>query len=129
MIWRILADLVLVFHFCLVMFAVAGGLLVLYKRWVAWLHVPFVLWAAIVNLAGWVCPLTPMENRFRLNAGQSGYEGGFVVHYIMPLVYPGGMTRNWELAAGVSVFVWNILLYALIIHRFKRRKKKTSGYE
>jgi len=119
MVSNILADLILLSHFLFVLFAVLGGLFVLYKRWFLWLHLPAVLWSAVVNLAGWICPLTPLENSFRAAAGQAGYQGGFIEHYIAPLIYPGGMTRELELIAGVSVLVWNGLLYTFVI--FRRR--------
>lgn len=112
---RILGNLILVLHFAFVAFSVLGGFLVLWKRWIAWLHVPSVLWSSFVNLFGRVCPLTPLENRFRRLAGQAGYEGGFIQHYIALLVYPGGMPRRLELIAGFSVLIWNSLVYALVV--------------
>lgn len=114
MLSRLLADIILFFHFAFVVFAIFGGLIVLYKRRVAWLHVPVVLWSSVINLASWVCPLTPLENMFRSAAGQAGYEGGFVEHYIAPLVYPGGMPRELEIVAGVSILVWNGFMYTYI---------------
>lgn len=111
MINRFAADFVLVVHFAFVLLAVFGGFGVLVcPRW-AWLHVPIVIWSSVVNLAGWTCPLTPLENRFRAAATGTGYQGGFVEHYIGSLVYPGGMPRRFELVAGVSVALWNVLLY------------------
>ncbi len=121
MIYRISADIVLLFHFAFVIFSVFGGLFAFWKRRAVWVHVPAVLWAAAVNLSSRVCPLTPLENRLRLLAGQAGYEGGFVEHYIIPLVYPGGMTRSWEIAAGVSVLAWNCVVYLLLILSWRRR--------
>lgn len=112
---RLLANLILVFHFAFVAFSVLGGFLVLWKRWITWLHVPSVLWSSLVNLFSHVCPLTPLENRFRRLAGQAGYEGGFVQHYIAPLVYPGGMPRRLELVAGFSVLIWNAFVYVLVV--------------
>ena len=112
---RTLGDLVLAFHFAFIVFAVLGGLLVLWKPWIAWLHVPSVLWSAFVNLFNQVCPLTPLENRFRHLAGQSGYEGGFIQHYLTPLVYPGVMPERWGLIAGYSVVIWNVLVYTLLV--------------
>jgi len=117
---RVLANLVLGFHFAFVLFSVLGGFLVLWKRWIAWLHVPSVLWSSFVNLFSRVCPLTPIENRFRNLAGQAGYEGGFIQHYVAPLVYPGGMPRRMELIAGYSVLVWNTFVYAFVILRRRR---------
>jgi hypothetical protein len=87
---------------------------VLWKRWIAWLQIPSVLWSSFVNLFSHVCPLTPLENRFRRLVGQAGYEGGFIQHYIAPLVYPGGMPRRLEPAAGYSVLIGNAFVYALV---------------
>jgi len=114
---RIPANLVLGFHFAFVVFSVLGGFLVLWNRWIAWLHVPAVLWSSFVNLFSHVCPLTPMENTFRRLAGQAGYEGGFIQHYITPLVYPSGMSRRMELVAGYSVLIWNAFVYAFVVLR------------
>jgi hypothetical protein len=109
---RLSANLVLLLHFAFVLIAVFGAFGVLLDpRW-AWIHVPVVVWSSVVNLAGWTCPLTPLENRFRAAAHGGGYEGGFVQHYIGSFVYPQGMPRRLELVAGVSVAVWNAVLYA-----------------
>jgi hypothetical protein len=118
---HLLVVAVLSLHFAFVLFAIFGGFAVLYRRWLIWLHLPAVLWASVVNLAGLVCPLTPLENHFRAAAGQAGYTGGFVEHYIGALVYPAGMTRAVALTAGVSVLVWNLAVYALVIVRLKHR--------
>jgi Protein of Unknown function (DUF2784) len=114
MIDRLAANLVLLFHFAFVLIAVFGAFGVLIDPNWAWIHVPIVAWSSVVNLAGWTCPLTPLENRFRATAGGTGYEGGFIQHYIGPLVYPGGMPRRLELVAGVVIVLWNALLYACI---------------
>lgn len=112
---RFAADGVLLAHFLFAAFAVFGGLLLLVDvRW-AWLHVPAVLWSSVVNLMGWTCPLTPIEKDLRARAGQSGYAGGFIQHYIGPAVYPRGMPRRMELIAGVSVLAGNALVYALVL--------------
>ena len=118
---RILADLVLGFHFAFIVFAVLGGFLVLWKPRIAWLHVSSVVWSAFVNLFSQVCPLTPIENRFRHLAGQAGYEGGFIEHYITRLVYPGVMPERWGLIAGFSVLIWNVLVYTLLVATLRRR--------
>src|SRR5512137_1185141 len=107
MLARLAANLVLLAHFGIVVLAVFGGFgLLLSPRWI-WIHAPIVVWSSVVNLAGWTCPLTPLENRLRAAAGRSGYEGGFIQHYIGPIVYPQGMPRRLELTAGVSVALWN----------------------
>lgn len=112
---RFAADGVLLAHFLFAAFAVFGGLLLLVDvRW-AWLHVPAVLWSSVVNLMGWTCPLTPIEKDLRARAGQAGYAGGFIQHYIGPAVYPRGMPRRMELIAGVSVLAGNALVYALVL--------------
>lgn len=116
-----LGNLVLVSHFVFVLFSVLGGFLVLWRRWIAWLHVPSVLWSSFVNLFGRVCPLTPLENRFRRLAGRDGYEGGFIEHYVASLVYPGGMPRRMELIAGLSILIWNAFVYALLGWRARRK--------
>jgi hypothetical protein len=122
MLARLFADTILLLHFFFVLFAILGGLAVLYKRRLIWLHVPVVLWSSLVNLAGWTCPLTPLENFFHAAAGQTGYEGGFIEHYIEPLVYPSGMPRNFELIAGVSILVWNLVVYAFLIYWQRRHR-------
>jgi hypothetical protein len=121
MLSRVFADIVLSLHFAFILFGLFGGFLVLYKRRVVWLHAPVVLWSSLVNLAGWICPLTPLENIFRSAAGQSGYGGGFVEHYIAPLIYPGGMPRTLELVAGISVLAWNSFVYLFVVFRLRRR--------
>lgn len=108
---RLAANLVLLFHFAFVLLAVFGGLGILISSKWAWVHLPIVAWSSIVNLAGWTCPLTPLENRLRVAATGSGYEGGFVQHYIGPIVYPQGMPRRLELIAGVAVVLWNGVVY------------------
>jgi hypothetical protein len=113
--YRIAADLVLLFHFLFATFAVFGGLLAIANPAWAWLHVPVVLWSAAVNLMSWTCPLTPVEQSMRTRAGQAGYRGGFIQHYIGGLVYPRGMPRRMELIAGTSVLVGNALVYAVVL--------------
>lgn len=114
MAYRLAASAVLLFHFVFVLLAVFGGFGVLLDlRW-AFVHLPIVLWSSVVNLANWTCPLTPLENRFRAAARQGGYEGGFVQHYLGPLVYPQGMPRRLELIAGFSIVAWNVVVYAAV---------------
>jgi hypothetical protein len=117
---RTLGELVLGFHFAFIVFALLGGLVVLWKSWIAWLHLPSVVWSALVNLFSWVCPLTPLENSFRDLAGQAGYEGGFIQHYIAPVVYPSGMSRSMELIASFSVLIWNVVIYTLVVSLRRR---------
>lgn len=120
MIAGVLADAVLLLHFGLVLFAVLGGIAVAWRPWFAWVHLPYLVWAALVNLVPFTCPLTPLENALRLAAGESGYEGGFIEHYVAAVVYPAGMTRTVQLVAGVGVIVWNALVYGLLLSLRRR---------
>ncbi len=108
------ADLVLTSHFLFALFAVFGGFLVLFDWRVMLAHVPAVLWSSVVNLASWTCPLTPLEQKLRKQAGQREFEGGWIQNYIEPLVRPLGMPRRMELVAGVSVVAWNVFVYAVV---------------
>src|SRR5690606_16885294 len=120
---RLLADMVLLLHVAFILFALSGGLIILWKRWVIWIHLPVLLWASVVNLAGWTCPLTPLEKALRALAGQVGYEGGFVEHYVVPLVYPDVMFRDLEMVSGLAVLACNVLTYAFVIHRIRRHSE------
>ncbi len=121
MVYRFLADLVLVAHFAFVVFAVVGALLVLRWRWVVWLHLPAVVWAALIEFAGWICPLTPLENSLRELGGSAGYESGFVEHYILPVLYPGGLTREVQIVLGLLVLAVNIGIYGWLLRRLAQR--------
>jgi hypothetical protein len=120
----VLADAVLVFHFLFILFAVFGGFLVLFTRKVLWIHMPVVLWSCVVNLASLTCPLTPIENFFRSAAGHAGYQGGYIEHYIAPIVYPAGMPRALELVAGVSIIAWNVAVYGFLGWKSRTEAKK-----
>jgi len=114
-----LADLLLLLHFAFILFVLFGGLLLLYRRWFIWLHLPMFLWGALVNLTPWQCPLTPLENHYRQLAGQSGYEGGFVEHYIAPLVYPPGLNVELGMAVGTATLLWNAAIYGIVFNRIR----------
>ena len=121
MVLRLLADAMLVLHLAFVAFAVAGGLLVLRWRWVALLHLPALAWAAFVEFTGRICPLTPLENALRDKGGQAGYEGGFVEHYLLPLLYPAELTRELQFVLGTGLLVFNAVVYACVLWRRIRR--------
>jgi uncharacterized protein DUF2784 len=114
---NLLADIVVVVHFAFVLFVVLGGLLVL--RWprVAYLHVPAAIWGALIELAGWVCPLTPLENTLRTAAGGAAYQGDFVEHYILPVLYPSALTRNIQILLGCLVLGLNLGIYGYVLRR------------
>jgi hypothetical protein len=124
-----LADLVVIVHAAFVAFVVIGGLLVL--RWprLAWVHIPAAVWGALIEFAGWICPLTPLENSLRARAGEAGYAGGFVEHYILPVLYPAGLTRTTQYVLGTIVLVINIIVYTILLRRRWRRPTdaRTTG--
>ncbi|SOY52958.1 DUF2784 domain-containing protein [Cupriavidus taiwanensis] len=115
-----LADLVVVAHALFIVFVVAGGLLVLRWRRAAWVHLPAAVWGVLIEWAGGICPLTPLENSLRQAAGQAGYSGGFVERYLLPLIYPAGLTPTVQLWLGLVVLVVNVAIYALWWHRRRR---------
>jgi hypothetical protein len=123
MIFRWLADGVAVLHAAFVAFVVLGGLLVL--RWprLAWAHVPAAVWGVLIEFGGWICPLTPLENALRARAGQAGYAGGFVEHYVLRVLYPEGLTREVQWVIGTVVLVLNALVYGSLWMRRRRRHK------
>jgi len=118
---RFAADVVVLVHLAFILFVAAGGLLVL--RWprLAWMHVPAIIWGALIEFAGWICPLTPLENRLRAAAGEAAYSGGFIDRYIMPIVYPAGLTRGMQLALGVAVIAVNLVIYGRLALRIYQR--------
>ena len=121
MLSRWAADAVVIVHLAFVLFVAGGALLLL--RWprVAWLHAPCAVWGALVELAGWVCPLTPLENHLRRIAGEGGYTGGFIEQYVVPLLYPGELTRPIQLGLGVAVIAFNAIVYTWAWRRHRRR--------
>ena len=117
MTFQLLADLTVLLHGAFIVFAVFGAWLAWRWRWVAWVHVPCAAWGAMVELAGWVCPLTPLENAFRARAGEAGYRGGFIEHYVVPAIYPAGLTRAQQIMLGATVVAINVVAYGLLIRR------------
>ena len=118
---RFTADVIVLLHLAFILVVAVGGLFVL--RWprVAWVHVPAVVWGALIELAGWICPLTPLENRLRAAAGDVAYTGGFIDRYIMPIVYPAGLTRSMQLGLAAAVVIVNLIFYGTLMIRRKRR--------
>jgi hypothetical protein len=122
MIYRVLADLLVFFHLAFVLFVAFGGLLVLRRRGWAWVHLPAAAWGALIEFGGWICPLTPLEVRFRVLGGEAGYPGGFVEHYLIPLLYPGTLTRPHQIGLGLLVVAVNLSVYGLVVRRRFREK-------
>ncbi|MBJ7264544.1 MAG: DUF2784 domain-containing protein [Burkholderiaceae bacterium] len=122
---RFAADAVLLAHGAFIAFVIVGGVLV--WRWpkIAYMHIAAVIWGTWVMVSGTICPLTPLENALRMAAGRSGYEGGFIEHYVTSAIYPAGLTRSVQIALGTGVVAFNALVYGLAWRR--RRKARTEN--
>lgn len=122
--YRLLADAVVVVHLLFIGFVILGGLLVL--RWprLALAHLPAACWGALIELGGWRCPLTPLENSLRQAAGDAGYRGGFIEHYLLPIIYPAELTRGLQLALAAGVIVVNVGVYGWLLYR--RRSSRSA---
>jgi len=115
--YRLLADAVVVIHFGFVLLVVAGGFLVL--RWprAAWIQLPAAVWGVLVEWSGWICPLTPLENWLRAHGGVAGYAGGFVERYFLPVLYPASLTRGVQILLGAAALAANLIAYARVLTR------------
>ena len=109
--YRLLADLLVLAHLAFVLFVVLGGLLVLRHPRLAWVHLPAAAWGAIIEFTGWICPLTPWEQALRRLGGQAGYAGGFIEHYLLPVLYPSGLTASIQLVLGIFVVAINVAIF------------------
>ena len=119
----LLADLVFVAHLAFIAWVLGGGLAVAWRPWLAWLHLPAVAWGAAVELLGLYCPLTPLEQYLLRAAGRAGYDGGFIAHYLLPLIYPAGLTRELQWLLGGTVLTVNAVAYGWLLARRRRRGK------
>ena len=112
--YQLLADAVVLCHFAFIVFVFGGGFLVL--RWprLAWIHLPAVVWGALVETMGWICPLTPLEQWLRVEGGGLGYGSDFIERYVLPVLYPAGLTHNVQLVLGIVVVVINAAVYGWV---------------
>lgn len=124
---RWLADGVVLFHFAFVVFVVLGGFLVVRRRRLAWVHLPCAVWGFLIEVEGWICPLTYLENDLRRRAGQLGYSGGFIEHYLIPILYPVGLTRNLQLVFAALVVSANAVAYGWVLLRWRREIRRGSA--
>ena len=122
MLTSLTADLLVILHLSFILFVLFGGFLILKWHRIIWIHLPAVIWGALIELVGWYCPLTPLEQSLRQAAGEGGYSGGFVEHYIVPLIYPVGLTRDVQILFGCIVIGVNVVAYTLVIKRRRRGK-------
>ncbi len=120
MIFRFLADFILIVHLCFILFAIFGGLLVLRYRSVWKLHLPALVWGFLVQYFIWICPLTSWEIYFRNLGGEAGYDGGFIEHYVSAVVYPGFISPNTHLLLAILLVAFNLLVYSYVIRRVYR---------
>lgn len=120
--WRLAADAVLVLHLGFIVFALLGALLAFRWRWIVALHLPAAAWAMWIECSGGICPLTYLENAWRLRAGQQGYRTSFVEHHLLGVIYPDGLTREVQIVLAAVVLVVNLAVYGLLLHRWRRRR-------
>lgn len=111
MIYRYAADAVLLLHLAFIMFVMLGGLLIVWWRYIVFLHLPALIWGVFVELTGRICPLTILENTLRIKAGAAGYSESFVEHYLLGVIYPDGITREIQYFLGALVAVINLAIY------------------
>ena len=123
MLYSILADITVLLHLGFLLFAIFGGLLALWRIGWAWVHVPAFAWGVYIMLAGGICPLTPLENWFRRQAGEEAYGGAFIDYYIMPLIYPPGLTRSVQIGLALALLAFNLGIYGWVVWRYRRSRK------
>ena len=122
MIHRLAADAMLMLHLGFILFVLLGGVLAVRWRWAPLLHLPAVAWGVYIELSGGLCPLTPLENRLRIAAGDAGYAGGFIEHYLLALIYPAGLTQDVQYVLAAIVVGVNALAYGWVWRRRRRRR-------
>jgi hypothetical protein len=127
MVFRLLADATVLLHLAFVLFVLLGGRLVARYPRAAWVHLPAVLWGAWVEFAGWVCPLTPLENWLRLRGGGAVYSSDFIERYLLPILYPAALSRDLQWALGSIVLLTNALLYFVAFRLMRRRGRVSRG--
>jgi hypothetical protein len=120
MLYHLLADVVVLAHALFVLFVVCGGLAVLRRPRLAWLHLPAATWGAVVEFKGWICPLTYVENHFRRLGGEGSYDASFIEHYLEPILYPSGLTSKSQMVMGLGVVGINAVVYALLWRKGSR---------
>lgn len=127
MIYRILAELVVLLHFIFILFNLLGGFLVLWRKWLVFIHIPSAIWGSFIVILGGTCPLTPLEKTLRIAGGEESYSGGFILHYLIPLIYPQGLTREMQITLGYIAIVINILVYIYVVYRYRRKKPAANN--
>ena len=124
MMYHFFADLVVLVHFGFVLFVIVGVVLVHRWKTVAWFHLPAVACGTLIEFMGWICPLTPLEIWLRVMAGQSGYETGFIAHYLLPILYPAALTQSTQRWLGVLVLSLNVAIYGWLLRHWMKVEKR-----
>jgi hypothetical protein len=126
--YRTSADLVVMIHLLFICFIVGGVFLIWRWPWIIWVHIPAVVYGALIEFAGFSCPLTVLENDLRVRAGEAGYSGGFIEHYVVRVIYPPGLTREMQIGLGLLVLLVALLGYWSFLrrHGVRRARRKTS---
>ncbi|MDH3973622.1 MAG: DUF2784 domain-containing protein [Deltaproteobacteria bacterium] len=127
--YTLLADIVLLIHFLFILFIIFGGLLTFKWKKAACFHLPLLLWGILIEYFHWICPLTPLENRLRAMAGETGYNRSFIEHYLLPVIYPGELTREIQLLLGTALLLVNISIYFLIWLKWNKNKRRRLGVD
>ena len=119
--YSFLADAIVLLHLLFIVFVVSGGFLALKWHNLVYVHLPAVVWGVYIEFTGKICPLTPLENRYRLLSGELGYEGGFIERYLIPVIYPVNLTRDIQIALGFTALLINVGAYAWLVYRWRKR--------
>ena len=122
--YALLADGIVMLHLLFILFVVSGGFLALKWLKIVYLHIPAVVWGVYIEFSGKICPLTPLENWFRLKSGQISYEGDFIERYIIPIIYPVNLTRDMQVTLGVTALLINVLAYSLLMCQLKKHRRE-----
>ncbi len=125
--YQLLADALVVVHFLFILFVITGGIFVIRRPRLAWVHLPAVVWGATVEFCGWVCPLTPLENFLRQRGGGAAYHGDFIEYYLLPLIYPENLTAAMQYVFGVVVIAVNLVFYILALRKRRMSKSKKAA--
>ena len=126
-IYSVLADLVIIVHLLFIVFALLGGLLILWRRALVYFHVPAAIWVMLISFKGWTCPLTTLEQRLRHGAGADGYADGFVEQYIVPLIYPANFQPDLQVMFGAIAIIVNGLIYAYVVYQAIAARGEGAG--
>ncbi len=121
MLFALGADFLVLVHLCFIIFVILGGFMLLKWRWLIFMHLPALIWAVLLEFQGWLCPLTPVEQALRQMAGQQGYEGGFIQHYILPIIYPPALQQDIQFILGVLLILINVIIYLWVFLKPDRK--------